>query len=221
MSLCICPQSSSNPDICTDIKQFLNSIAPDGVYGKSGWSLLTLMDMYEAGNSLEEIAKTIPFKPISCKHSLKCCGTCTKQCYTRCIHDCLHRLWMWNQLVENTPVEERDKLPLAVRLIVNQEFESHAHMSWCVSEILSCRTNTQVAKMMLRTGVPWHQHPYYNDYSPSYAYDEQTGKRIINPSTGELKLANWPESGLCPYCLPKVTVDSRGIKVRDYLREGL
>ena len=44
--------------------------------------------------------------------------------------------------------------------------------------------------------------------------DPHTGKRKCDPITGELCIMEWPRTGLCPFCLPNVTVDGRIAKRR-------
>lgn len=216
MSICMSPHVGI--DGIEDSKQkelvanFLKGLSANGDYAKSNWNLMTLKDIADAGNSLKDITDTIPFRGGTCQRTRRCCGDCVRQCYTRCVQDCLHRLWVWNKTVESAPEDERERIPLAIRLIVNQKFESHQQMSWCVGEILSRKTNVQLKEYMERAGLTDWSHPYRNDYGPTVALDPKTGKRIVNPITGEIKLLKWPESGLCPYCLPNVTIDRHGIR---------
>lgn len=191
------------------VKGFLKGVAEDGHYGTSGWNLLTLKDLYNKFGGMQVINETVPFRGGSCDRTRKCCGQCVRQCRTRCVQDCLHRLYMWNQAVISTPKYEQDRIPLAIRLIVNQKFETPQQLSWCVGEILSCRTNKAMAK---HVDGDYDSHPYKNEYGPAVAIDPVTGKRMVNPITGEIKLLEWPESGLCPYCMPDVTVDTRYMK---------
>ena len=213
MSVCICPHVGI--DGIYDSKQkkfvagFLKGLAEDGNYAAANWSLLTLQDLFDRFGSFQIIEETVPFRGGACDRTRRCCGDCMRQCYNRCVQDCLHRLYLWKQTVEYTPEAERAKIPLAIRLIVNQKFESHQQLSWCVGEILSQKTNPELVKAMAHAGLNNHSHPYRNDYGPSIVLDEKTGKRLTNPITGEIKYRNWPETGLCPYCLPKVTIDGR------------
>lgn len=211
MSLCMSPHVGARGIEDLEQKQFvarfLKGLAPDGLYAKSDWSLMSLKDMHEAGNTLADIEQVVPFRGGQCPRTRRCCGDCVRQCYYRCVQDCLHRLWTWNKMVESTPEAERERIPLAIRLIVNQEFESHQHLSWCVGEILSRKTNAQLKEYMERAELTNYSHPYRNDYGPTVAIDPATGRRMVNPITGKIKLLDWPESGLCPYCLPNVTVD--------------
>ena len=213
MSICNCPIVGI--DGIKDSKQkqlvagFLESLAPDGTYAKANWNLLSLVDMVKAGNDIRTISEVVPFRGGPCGRSMRCCGVCTRQCKQRCVHDCLHRLFMWNKLVESTPSTEREKIPLNIRLIVNQKFESHEHLSWVVGEILSQSTNSSLKAYMKHESLRPEENPYKIDYAPQVELDPETGKRICDPSTGELRIAEWPKTGLCPFCLPNVTIDGR------------
>lgn len=214
MSVCNCPVVGI--DGIEDSKQkqrvasFLNGLGDD----VTQWSLLSLTDLARAGNDLQTISDTIPFRGGPCSRSIRCCGTCSRQCYTRCVQDCLHRLFMWRKLVESTPSTEREKLPLSLRLIVNQKFESHNQMSWCVGEILSRKTNSTLKEYMKNASLRPEENPYKIDYAPQVEVDPHTGKRKCDPLTGELCIMEWPRTGLCPFCLPNVTVDGRIAKRR-------
>ena len=213
MSVCNCPVVGI--DGIEDSKQkqlvagFLESLAPDGAYAKSKWSLLNLVDMAKAGNDIRTISEVIPFRGGPCARSMRCCGVCTRQCKQRCVQDCLHRLYMWHKLVESTPSTERESIPLNIRLIVNQKFDSHEHMSWVIGEILSQNTNSYLKSYMLKEGLRPEENPYKIDYAPQVEVDPETGKRVCDVATGELKIAAWPTTGLCPHCLPNVTIDGR------------
>lgn len=216
MSLCMSPHVGRDGIEDREQKQFvarfLKGLAPDGHYAGTDWNLMSLADMCNAGNSLADIMQLVPFRGGQCPRTRRCCGDCVRQCYTRCVQDCLHRLWVWNQMVQATPEAERDRIPLAVRLIVNQKFESHQQLSWCVGEILSRKTNAQLKEYMERAGLNNYTHPYRNEYGPTVRIDPKTGRRMVNPITGQIQLVEWPESGLCPYCLPNVTIDRHYVK---------
>lgn len=213
MSVCNCPIVGI--DGIEDSKQkqlvagFLKSLAPDGKLAESDWCLLSLADMAKAGNDVQTISEVVPFRGGPCARSMRCCGVCTRQCKQRCVQDCLHRLFMWKKLVESTPSTEREKLPLNLRLIVNQKFESHEQLSWVVGEILSQSTNSTLKEYMKDESLRSEENPYKIDYAPQVEVDPNTGKRRCDPATGELIIAEWPKTGLCPHCLPAVTIDGR------------
>ena len=212
MSVCVCPEVGFDGMFDSKhkhhVQRFFERLEPEGRYGEAGWSLLSVVDYYKQFGEYD----SIPFRGGACSRTRKCCGECTRICNTRCVQDCLHRLYMWHQMVEYTPVEERDKLPLAIRLIVKQRFASHEQLSRCVSEIISAHTNPELAKYIEEADLGWQEHPQHLNYGPAVVMDPATGKRRVNPNTGEISYRNWPESGLCPHCLPSIAIDSRFIK---------
>ena len=169
-------------------------------------NLLSLQDMYHAGNSVESIGGTLPFRNSECGRSVRCCGQCTRQCYNRCVMDSLNRLYMWRKTFEGVAPE---KVPINILMALRQTFRSAAHLSWVVGEILSGAHNEDVKEYMSSRGLRPYDNPYKMDYAPTYAIDPDTGKRIVNPDTGEIKYVSWPASGLCPFCTSPVTVDRR------------
>ena len=208
MSICNCPIVDPEKQK-TLVLDFLKS-----VQSNPKWNLLSLIDMYNSGNSMSSIEEVIPFRGGACNRSMRCCGMCTRICYTRCIQDCLHRLYMWRELVESTPSTEREKLPLNLRMIVSQKFETLEDLSWVVGEILSKHKNTELREYMKNAKIGNNNNPYKLDYSPKVDIDPITGRRRVDPITGELHILAWPTTGLCPYCLPNVTVDRRVYKRR-------
>ena len=116
---------------------------------------------------------------------------------------------MWQKLVESTPSTERDKLPLNLRMIVTQKFETLEDLSWVVGEILSQTSNSVLKEYMRHENLYPKDNPYKIDYAPKVDVDPATGRRKCDPTTGELCILPWPKTGLCPYCLPDVTVDGR------------
>lgn len=215
MSICNCPVVGI--DGIEDSKQ--KQLVEEFLKNSDGWSLLSLIDMYKAGNSLEDINQVVPFRGGPCNRSMRCCGVCTRQCYSRCIQDCLHRLYMWQKLVDSTPSTERDKLPLNLRMIVTQKFETLKDLSWVVGEILSQTSNSVLKEYMRNENLYPKDNPYKIDYAPQVELDSSTGKRKCNPATGELIIADWPRTGLCPYCLPDVTIDGRIARANQNRRE--
>ena len=113
MSLCMSPHVGLDGPEAPEHKQFvarfLKGLAPDGHYAGTGWNLMSLKDMVDAGNRLADVEALVPFRGGQCPRTRRCCGDCVRQCYIRCVQDCLHRLWVWNKMVESTPEEERER----------------------------------------------------------------------------------------------------------------
>lgn len=196
MSRCVCPKV----DACT-YEQLVQLFVND-----KDWDLLKLQDMYNAGNSLKSIMEVVPFRNSECTRTDKCCGVCTRRCHSRCIQDCLNRLYMWRQMVKATPASQYEQIPLAIRMIVEQDFETLYDLSWCVGEIISRNSNATLQKYMEEQKMYPAENPYKLDYAPRYDVDECTGKRKVD-SSGRIQILEWPKSGLCPFCLPNVIID--------------
>lgn len=203
MSTCVCPAIP---------KEKYDSLVKLFVNDKS-WDLLKLQDMYNAGNTLKDIMEVIPFRNDECTRSKRCCGVCTRQCHSRCMQDCLNRLYMWRMMVATTP---EDRVPLAIRMIVKQDFETLYDLSWCVGDIVSRNANAELKKYMVDNNMYPGENPYKLDYSPRVDIDEKTGKRKVDPVSGAIHYLDWPKSGLCPFCLPKVIID-RGKRKYGYV----
>lgn len=223
MSICSCEvvgiDGPYDPKHKRQVEAFLNNLAAgveSGLLADSEWSLLAVGDMAKAGNTVEDIAQIVPFRGGACPRTMRCCGVCTRQCHIRCVQDCLHRLYMWKKLVGSTPPDSEAfrNIPLGIRLIVKQKFTSHAQLSDAVGEILSQQTNTKIKEYMKNANLRPEENPYKVDYAPAIDIDVDTGKRRYNPDTGEMVIVNWPETGLCPFCLPNVTIDARHLRYR-------
>lgn len=202
MSRCVCPTLSEEK-----YKQLEKLFVND-----KEWDLLKLQDMYNAGNSLSSILDVVPFRKGDCTRTTKCCGVCTRKCHSRCMQDCLNRLYMWRMMVQSTPEDRRDQIPLAIRMIVKQNFETLYDLSWCVGEIISRNTNSTLKQYMTENNMYPSENPYKLDYSPRADIDEATGKIKVDPKTGIVKYLDWPKTGLCPFCLPNSLVYRRRYK---------
>lgn len=166
------------------------------------WNLLALKDMYESGNTLDDIRQTVPFRGYECTRVRVCCSECTRVCKYRCIQDSLNRLYMLRKTYEG-----REDAPLAVKMMLKQNFRTAEELAVTIGDYISTGRNPKVAQYVKETGV----NPYKMSYEPRYRLDEE-GNRIVNSTTGEISVLDWPETGLCPYCRPSVTIDRRKIK---------
>lgn len=211
MSVCICPVTDGggikSPQQRATVEQFLRNLGwPDKLLSETDWSLYSVKAMGEAGNTLESIQQVVPFRGGPCNRTSRCCSVCTRRCNQRCIQDCLTRLYMWSQIVKNTPESEREKLPLNIRMIVVQRFDSWEQLSCAVGEMISKNYNPALR------GFTYEEHPQKLNYEPAIEIDPSSGKRRVNPVTGELSILKWPKTGLCPYCLPDTTVDGYALR---------
>lgn len=190
MGICNCP-TVDQEDL---VRLFMND---------TEWNLECVRTMFNNGNSLEEIFKSVPFRGHSCNRTAKCCGVCTRKCYHRCIQDCLNRMYMWRE------ASKYHKMPLSIELALKQKFTNPEDLSWVVSEIISSSTNTSVANYMKEMGLHHTENPNKLEYAPQVEIDTSTGKRVVDPQTGQLSILHWPTTGLCPFCTPDVTIDRR------------
>lgn len=199
MGVCVCPKFS-NKQYDQMVQTFIHS---------KDWDLLQLQRMYNSGNSIQDIVQVVPFRNNECTRSSHCCGECTRRCHSRCMQDCLNRLYMWRTMVVTTPADRYEQIPLAIRMIVKQEFETLYDLSWCVGDIISRSYNSVLGNYMREQMMYPSENPYKLDYAPMAELDETTGKQKVDPKTGLLHYLEWPKSGLCPFCLPKTTINRR------------
>lgn len=205
---------------------FMDSQIPDN--GLLNWSLNDLIPkgQPELAPPKEELLTTIPFRNSRerCNVSLRCCGVCTRRCRQRCIQDCLTRMYMWARIPEESQ-------SLAVKMIIRQA-DAWAQslrsakgcdvnaicedISWVVGDMIGRAHNTEVAAYMKENGLRSYQNPLKMDYSPRVIeeVDEKTQRyrRKVDKQTGDILYMNWPESGMCPFCLPKMLKDLRSAK---------
>ena len=168
----------------------------------------------------------VPFRVIGCTHGLTgCCGNCTQTCSARCVQDIMHRIFMMcsNLASGRTTAAEE---PLAVQLLLRtaSDFNSNANskaqesrryeaLTEAITSIISPKYNPALRRTMHELGI---ENPYKYNYAPAYdtAYSHEKGKwvRQVDKETGIIKLLEWPTSGLCPYCLPRATINKRYAK---------
>lgn len=110
-----------------------------------------------------------------------CCGMCTRKCPNRCVQDLIHK------------------------------FCSYIYMGGTdgryVSKLLK-QPEKLTYDILLET-LKWADTRYSLSYEPLpvlYKHP-RTGKthRQVDSSTGNIIFRDWPESGLCPFCIPQVT----------------
>jgi len=159
---------------------------------KEGWDLTRLptdVDVYTARLALREL---IPFRPLTCSYCpMMCCGMCGRPCKVRCVQDLLHKTKFMNSLQLDD-----DKLDTFKKLSTNPTI-----------------TYTQLQQLFCNTYPSMHNkrrnNPFTLDYAPKYKGITRTSKgvqkRSFDPITGQAAIYEWPETGLCPYCLPEVS----------------
>ncbi len=203
MSYCTCPQVPREQQERL-LEQFLTSET------RIDWELLKLQKLYESQQPMEVsdfkklLEETLPFRGSPCNRSLKCCSVCTRQCTTRCIQDCLNRVWMWRKQLE---YQDNPTLALIVQSV--DATNDPEAISWIVGDVLNAQKNSKLKEYMQNANLRPEENPYKLDYSPQYETEisPRTGKahKKKAPGTGKYLIRPWPESGLCPYCLPQAT----------------
>lgn len=243
MSICSCPTRPDNEGPkarkarINTLRVFLEHLVrrdwkdmPNNGNGLLNWNLNDLIPKGQPklAPPKEELLTTVPFRNSRerCNVSLRCCGVCTRKCTQRCIQDCLTRMYMWARIPEESQ-------SLAVKMLLRQA-EDWAqslkstegcnvdalcgNISWVIGNMLSRKTNTEIENYMNENGLQVYQNPLKMDYSPRVIeeVDEETQryKRKVDPETGDIMYMNWPESGMCPFCLPAIQKDLRSAKKR-------
>lgn len=156
-----------------------------------------------------EAGSPLLYRATGCNRARRCCCTCTKLCAHRCLHDCFMRLWLWKReldslgIVTLQPSVAGQKLVSAAspyfstQCAVLNVYTSYRQLSQVIGSTVSARMNTYVREAQARGGTNLNA----MDYSMQLKLNAK-GKPIADPDTGKLEVLYWPQSGLCPFCLP-------------------
>ena len=146
------------------------------------------------------------YRAAGCIRTRKCCCTCTRLCVHRCLHDCFVRLWLWQRELDSLGIATMrpgQKLVsaaspyFATQCAVLNVYTSYRQLSQVISSTISARMNTYIQEVRARGGTNLNA----MDYSMQLKLNAK-GKPIADPETGKLEVLYWPQSGLCPFCLP-------------------
>lgn len=165
---------------------------------------------------LSEAGSPLLYRAAGCNRARRCCCTCTKLCAHRCLHDCFVRLWLWKRELDSLgvatnpaqlsqPSERGGSARLvsaaspyfATQCAVLNVYTSYRQLSQVIGSTVSARMNTYVREAQARGGTNLNA----MDYSMQLKLNAK-GKPIADPDTGRLEVLYWPQSGLCPFCLP-------------------
>lgn len=171
---------------------------------------------------LGEAGSPLLYRAAGCNRARRCCCTCTKLCDHRCLHDCFVRLWLWKRELDSLGVAtspaqlnhsaqlaqpgERDGSArlvsaaspyFATQCAVLNVYTSYRQLSQVIGSTVSARMNTYIREAQARGGTNLNA----MDYSMQLKLNAK-GKPIADPETGRLEVLYWPQSGLCPFCLP-------------------
>lgn len=174
-----------------------------------------------------EAGSLLLYRAAGCNRARRCCCTCTKLCDHRCLHDCFVRLWLWkreldslgvatspaqlSQLAQlaqpaqpgegtrvgNTRLVSAASPYFATQCAVLNVYTSYRQLSQVIGSTVSARMNTHIREAQARGGTNLNA----MDYSMQLKLNAK-GKPIADPDTGRLEVLYWPQSGLCPFCLP-------------------
>ena len=157
----------------------------------------------------------VPFRNIPCHiHSLGCCCNCTLSCNRRCIQDVLNRAYLLCGHLLEAYWRGRD---------ITELLQSSSMTARCLFEELVADTprpfaiRAMVKEHMSKVANPNiakdQPNPNVLTYAPVMEYEQARNKKgqlfyrkVVDPQTGEAKVLNWPQSGLCPFCLPSNTI---------------
>lgn len=159
-----------------------------------------------------EAGSSLLYRAVGCNRARRCCCTCTKLCAHRCLHDCFVRLWLWKRELDSLGVATspaqlgegtRSRLVsaaspyFATQCAVLNVYTSYKQLSQVIGSTVSARMNTYIREAQARGGTNLNA----MDYSMQLKLNAK-GKPIADPDTGKLEVLYWPQSGLCPFCLP-------------------
>ena len=166
-----------------------------------------------------EAGSPLLYRAVGCNRARKCCCTCTRLCVHRCLHDCFVRLWLWKRELDSLgiatspaqlsqlaqPGEEDGSTQLVsaaspyftTQCAVLNVYTSYRQLSQVIGSTVSARMNTYIQEVRARGGTNLNA----MDYSMQLKLNAK-GKPIADPETGKLEVLYWPQSGLCPFCLP-------------------
>ena len=171
---------------------------------------------------LSETGSPLLYRVTGCNRARRCCCTCTKLCAHRCLHDCFARLWLWKreldslgiatsptQLSQPAQAAQLGEQERSTRLVsaaspyfatqcaVLNVYTSYKQLTQVIGSTVSARMNTYIREAQARGGTNLNA----MDYSMQLKLNAK-GKPIADPDTGRLEVLYWPQSGLCPFCLP-------------------
>ena len=150
-----------------------------------------------------ELQELVPTKGKICKYFGNCCGWCTKTCHQRCVFDILNRTYMLYTAALNFLPEDRDTVQRNIIATVEDPDVSYNDLNMLVSSLIDTTKNKELNRRIVEYG----QNPYKFDYAPTVIWEQVSEKRWQrkwNKNTGDIEYIHWPESGVCPFSIPRV-----------------
>lgn len=167
------------------------------------------------------IYKKYPLRPKPCPYGgMRCCGSCTRSCVYRCAMDSYNKCCqILLHGMDITGTISLDKLRMdstavsSVYNVLSDPDTTYDRLTATANAIITRKTNPNVAdtmSMFQGERLQRENHPYSYDYSPEECtwVNNKTGKvRRVVDSQGYIQFRDYPDTGLCAYCMPKNTVD--------------
>lgn len=213
------PNPNPNPSQLIPLATVLDSAQGDASWFASPRNAQLLLETAQLPRrELEpgEAGSPLLYRAVGCNRARKCCCTCTRLCAHRCLHDCFVRLWLWKRELDSLgvatspsqlsqPSERGGSARLvsaaspyfATQCAVLNVYTSYKQLSQVIGSTVSARMNTYIQEVRVRGGTNLNS----MDYSMQLKLNAK-GKPIADPETGRLEVLYWPQSGLCPFCLP-------------------
>lgn len=163
--------------------------------------------LFQKGKSDElnrtELQEVIPTKGKACGYFGNCCGWCTRTCHQRCVVDILLRCYMLYISAKNVSEDQRDSVQRNIISTIEDPDVTYHSLNMLISSIIDTTKNTELNRRIVEYG----QNPYKFDYSPTVLWEQVSEKKWLrkwNKETGDIEYIHWPESGMCPFCIPRV-----------------
>lgn len=153
----------------------------------------------------------VPFKLKICRSGMACCGICTRRCDYRCVQDVIHKLYMKAACIytgalafEDADIASRE----AYKALTNPNTNYETLVDIVNSIYVKAGGKLSEENRCNRDLSHDDLDRYMYEYAPiALARPNAAGAmlRERNPETGEVLLLEWPETGLCPFCIPRTT----------------
>lgn len=207
------PTQPTQPAQLIPLATALDSAHGDAIWFASPRNAQSQLNCERPRRELEpgEAGSPLLYRAAGCNRARRCCCTCTKLCVHRCLHDCFVRLWLWKRELDSLGIatcpggssETGQHLVsaaspyFATQCAVLNVYTSYKQLSQVISSTVSARMNTYIREARDRGGTNLNS----MDYSMQLKLNAK-GRPIADPETGRLEVLYWPQSGLCPFCLP-------------------
>lgn len=175
----------------------------------------------DVNESRRELCEKIPFKLAPCGSPFACCGSCTRDCNKRCVQDVMQRIYfMCNNAYLGYEVDKDQQL--ALKELLNPRVTYEGLLS-IVHDKMIKRKNKRLKEDLQKEVLS--ENPYIFDYSPTIKGKYAENGAFIksyDPDTLLYDIIQWPDSGLCPYCMPASIgrIDKPGRKSKRSLFES-